>query len=263
MKIKVLMENTPYRTDAAAEHGLSLYMETGKHRLLFDMGPSDGFARNAQLLHVDLSSVDGAILSHGHYDHGGGLGCFLGLNHKAPVYMSSFAFEPHYNAAGNSIGLDAALRDNPQFVMVPDYLRIDDELELFSCNDLPRPFGTDTAGLLMACGAEKVPEDFRHEQYLLIHDGDRRILISGCSHKGVLNLVDWFHPDVLIGGFHFMKLDPAGEGRRMLRQAADQLATSPTTYYTCHCTGLEPYSFLKASMGEKLGYLASGQEIEL
>lgn len=71
MTITSLLENTAARAGIAAEHGLSLYIETATRRILFDMGQADLFARNAETLGIDLSRVDLAILSHGHYDHGG------------------------------------------------------------------------------------------------------------------------------------------------------------------------------------------------
>ena len=75
--------------------------------------------------------------------------------------------------------------------------------------------------------------------------------------------MEWFHPDILIGGFHFMKLDVKGEGRKTLAQAAAVLNTYSTAFYTCHCTGVEQYEFLKERMGDKLHYLACGQELLL
>ena len=109
MKIVTLMENTSCREDVCFEHGLSLYIETDTHKILFDAGQSAAFADNAEKLGVDLRKVDFAVLSHGHYDHSGGLGRFLEINGTASVYVSRYAFEPHYSANGY-IGLDPALQ---------------------------------------------------------------------------------------------------------------------------------------------------------
>jgi 7,8-dihydropterin-6-yl-methyl-4-(beta-D-ribofuranosyl)aminobenzene 5'-phosphate synthase len=115
----------------------------------------------------------------------------------------------------------------------------------------------------MLVEGKMVQDDFRHEQYLLIREGGRRILISGCSHKGILNIMDWFRPDVLIGGFHFMNIDPDEEGREILSQRADALLSYPAVYYTCHCTGVPQYEYLKTLMGDRLHYLSCGQALTL
>ena len=95
MRITVLVENTGHE-EFAIEHGLSLHvrMDNG-HQILFDMGQSDAFVRNAARLDIDLQEVDYAVLSHGHYDHGGGLPHFLSLNAHAPVYVHEASFRPH------------------------------------------------------------------------------------------------------------------------------------------------------------------------
>ena len=100
------------------------------------------------------------------------------------------------------------------------------------------------------------PEDFRHEQYLLVEENGQKILFSGCSHRGILDIVDWFRPDVLIGGFHFSKL-PLDD---TLRAYAEYLDSFPTRYYTCHCTGEKQYSFMRQTM-KHLHYLSCGDTI--
>ena len=73
MKIVTLLENTARRPGLAAARGLSLYVETDRRKVLFDMGPDASFLDNARALGIDLAAVDDAVLSHGHSDHGGGI----------------------------------------------------------------------------------------------------------------------------------------------------------------------------------------------
>ena len=117
----------------------------------------------------------------------------------------------------------------------------------------------DTAGLLVEEEGIRKPDDFRHEQYLLLEEQGKRILISGCSHKGILNIMDAFRPDVLVGGFHFMKM----EDETFLTRAAQQLLEYDTVYYTGHCTGQKQYDFLKNLMGDRLHYISAGTVLEI
>ena len=97
MRIYTLMEDTACAPDFVCEHGLSFYIEANGQKLLFDMGQTDLFLKNAAALGADLSAVDTAFVSHGHYDHGGGLAAFLKVNDHAPVYVHEKAFEPHFS----------------------------------------------------------------------------------------------------------------------------------------------------------------------
>ncbi len=263
MKISVLMDNTPSRDGFLFEHGLSLYLETEGRRILFDMGQSKGFQRNAEMLHINLAGVELAVLSHGHYDHGGGLETFLQINPQAPVYVSRYAFEPCYSGAERYIGLQPSLAANPRLHRTGEMQILSDALSLHACNDQPRPYRMEGEGLFALRDGQLIPDDFRHEQYLLIREGGRRIVISGCSHKGVENIVEWLKPDVLVGGFHWMKIDPQGPRRAALEAAADRLLAKPVQYYTCHCTGLAQYAALKPRMGNRLTYLAAGAQVEI
>jgi len=263
LKISTLMENTPYADGFLYEHGLSLYIETGKHRILFDTGGSAKFADNAERLGIDLSQVDIAVLSHGHYDHSGGLKKFLLLNHTAPIYVSRYAFEPHYAGADREIGVDPELERHPQIVPVNESLTLDGGLELCACNDRPRPYHMGNYGLYAFRNGALEPDTFLHEQYLTVHEDGKKIVFSGCSHKGVLNIMHWLTPDVLVGGFHFMKVDPEGPEKAVLDEAAEVLLRYDAKYYTGHCTGIPPYRYLKAIMGDRLEYLASGQVIAI
>lgn len=258
MKITALMENTSSHPRFKSEHGLSLYIEASSHRILFDMGQSEAFADNAKELGIDLADVDIAILSHGHYDHGGGLAHFLKVNQKSKVYINKNAFLPHYNGSNKYIGLDVALRSSDRIVFTDDSYIIDENISLFTCNEKPRKHSFGSFGLTEKVGDDFIEDDFRHEQYLLITENEKRILFSGCSHKGIIDITDWFKPTALIGGFHFSKI-PLGSS---LLNAAEKLERFDTEYFTCHCTGKEQFDFMKQYIS-KLHYLSCGEVITI
>ena len=258
MRITCLVENTASDAHLGAEHGLSLYIETAQHRILFDMGQTALFTENAQKLGIDLSLVDLAVLSHGHYDHGGGLPTFLRLNCHAPVYIHRNAFEPHYNGTEKYIGLDPALQSEGRLILTDDVHLLADGLTLYACNERPKIVEMGSFGLNVQRGNKFYPDDFRHEQYLEICENGKNVLISGCSHKGILNIAAWFRPDILVGGFHFSKLPLDGT----LKSYAAQLAQYPTRFYTCHCTGAEQFAFMRNEM-TRLSYLACGDRIDI
>ena len=258
MKITVLAENTSFSDSFRCEHGLSLFIETDACRILFDMGQTDLFAENAEKLGIDLTSVDFAVLSHGHYDHGGGLARFLEINNRAPVYLSRYAFEPHYNGNEKYIGLDPALSGHPRLIFTDGITEPAPGWTLFSCNDRAKTHDLGSFGLNMKQDGILLPDDFRHEQYLLTEENGRRILFSGCSHKSVMDIADWFEPDVLIGGFHFSKL-PLDD---TLTEYAQILSRHDTDYHTCHCTGTEVFAYMKQYI-KRLSYLSTGQTLEL
>ena len=262
MKITVLAENTSFSDEFNAEHGLSLFIQTDNHKILFDTGQTNLFAENAEKLDINLADVDIAVISHGHYDHSGGLNKFLKINSSAPVYLSCHAFEPHYSGTDRYIGMDTSLKNSERLIFTDDILEIDNELTLLSCNDKPYLFPTDSSGLYMKSDNDFIADSFIHEQYLMIKEKGKNILISGCSHKGILNITQWLNPDILVGGFHFMKLDVKSSDCKKLKISAEILEKTGTEFYTCHCTGTEQFEFLKKHIN-KLKYISCGQEITI
>ena len=283
MKITVLTENTISKNlspalseKLKAEHGLSLFIETENHKILFDMGQTDIFIENAKHFGINLEKADFAILSHGHYDHGGlfseteafGISAFLKINKIAPIYINENAFSENYNANKKYIGLDKNLLENPDFmqraIFVSDEKEITPNMKLFSCNKKEKLISTNTDGLTQLKDGIFFPEDFSHEHYLLIEENHKTILISGCSHKGILNIVDWFKPDILIGGFHLKSLDTKNQGDiKTLQNLGEKLASYNTVFYTCHCTGESQFDVLKSVMKEKLFYIGTGDTVIL
>ncbi|MBP1584880.1 MAG: MBL fold metallo-hydrolase [Lachnospiraceae bacterium] len=275
MKIVNLIENTEGTAGCISAHGLSFYIETEKHRILCDLGPSEDTLKNAALLGIDLKSVDTVILSHGHYDHSGGIIPFSKVNDTALIYMQKSAADDYYADDGEAaegdryryIGIDKEITKLPQLRTVDGDYVIDDELSLFVMEETGRlPFTN--VRLKRRENSGYVQDDFRHEQFLVIREKDRNVLLSGCAHNGILNIVNEYNrkygsdPDMVISGFHLMKKTDYKEHQiREITDTAEELARHDTVFYTCHCTGIPAYEIMKEVMGDKLRYVHSGDKI--
>lgn len=274
MRIVTLMENTAVSPDMVCGHGLSFYMETGNHRILFDMGPDDGFLKNAERLGVDISKVDTAILSHGHYDHGGGLAAFLEANGQALVHVQKKAFGAFFShdpdGGRRYIGLPEGLSDNPRLVLHTGDYQLDGDLTVFGGITGRECYSPANDRLYVSMGGRDIPDLFMHEQDLLIKEGDKRILVAGCAHNGIVNILKKaraYAPsgiDYVIGGMHLKNACQDEEKKRILcRSIGERLRESGARIYTCHCTGLDSYQLLRRELGEAISYLAAGEQVEL
>ena len=246
MKISVLTENTCCQPQLQAEHGLSLYMEVGQRRILFDMGQSGAFVDNALKMGIDLRQVDLAVISHGHYDHGGGLGRFLEINSRAKVYLSPYAMGRFYNKTGKYIGLDGMLAGDSRLVFVEQELALGDGCVLRSGNGLPQKFPCPEDGLHVERDGGLMEDDFCHELYLCIEEGQNRVCFTGCGHRGVENILCWTGADVLVGGLHLRNMEQVE-----LAALARRLEKRNVQIYTGHCTGELPLEYLTERLGVK------------
>lgn len=274
MIVTTLVENTTLSREYKIKHGLSLHIKTDNHNILFDLGPDDTFIQNARKLNIDISDVDIVIISHGHNDHGGGLEAFLKENIKAKIYINKDAFEPHYNFLmkyiKNYIGLDNNFKENNRIVLIDGDYIIDNNLRLFSNikGKILLPFSNKC--LLKKVGESYLEDDFKHEQNLIIKEGRKNILISGCSHCGIVNIIDAIEElmgekiNIFIGGFHlYNPVSKKSESIEFINNLGENLKIKNIDYYTCHCTGLKPFNDLRNILGMRINYLSTGKIIEI
>ena len=273
MKVVTLLENTTSRKDLKAEHGICLYIETDKHKLLIDVGPDGTFLKNAKKLGIDISKVDTVIITHGHSDHGGGIQDFLKVNHTAKIYIRDNALLPHYTKVLGmtvSVGLKVQDYTGSQIVQTGETYEIDDELLLFSRVTERELYSCANNNLYMKVNGKMQLDDFSHEQSVIIRCDGKQYLIGGCGHCGAVNIMERAVKltgkpmDVMITGLHIMKnLLIKGPGEAFNRELAARLRKYDTKFYTLHCTGKAAYEHMKSEMGEQMKYLSTGDSIEI
>jgi len=274
MKLITLVENTACG-GLASVHGLSQYIETPNHKLLVDAGPNRAFLENAEKLGVDLAAVDTVIISHGHYDHTGGLTAFFQVNKTAKVYLRAEAFDKYFSCVGDTakyIGMDEALLENrDRFVFTDDLTVIDEEITLFARPHTHDHLSEASSTLRRFDGETYAFDDFCHEQNLILTADGKTTLLCGCAHCGIVNILREAEkhlgraPDYVFGGFHlFNPTTGAPESEELIAAVANELkARENTLYYTGHCTGAASYELLRHHMGEQVSYMAGGSSFTL
>ena len=267
MKITALVEDTSLQ-GLPAEHGLSLWIEACGRKFLFDLGQGDLFARNAASLGIDLREAEFAVISHGHYDHGGGIPHFLEINGKAPVYAHRDAFSGIYGLYNDEcafIGLSQELKDDGRIIKTDGTVEISEGIILFSGGSGREFFPPDNARMFKEADGRMLSDDFSHEQSLIIRERGNNVLIAGCSHSGILNIAARAEEITgeplshIIAGMHLM----GAVEDSFIEGLAQGLLHRGCRCYTCHCTGRGPYERLRSVMGEQVSFLSTGDVIEL
>ena len=288
MKRTDLSDNRSSDSRLSTEHGLSILLQTERHKILLDTGASDLFIRNAELLDIDLSDVDYVFISHGHSDHAGGLRCFLKHNQKAQVIVSPDAMSGHFfSKRGNlhSITTQWPEIDDDRLIMIDKTSEIDEELHVIAHipqihlmpkgnqNLFVKPNEQNEAcfnSVMARKGRIKsnlyvqntnecyIHDDFRHELALYVEG----LLFTGCAHSGLENILaacPWPVHSV-VGGFHLLD---GQESEEELVTLAQRLKTRypKTQFYTSHCTGDNVFEVMKDMMDEQLHAFSLGTVI--
>lgn len=287
INIQVLIENTTISDAYEYEHGLSFFIhwEERDEKILFDFGETNAYMKNAEKLNVDLAQIDLAVLSHGHYDHGGGMKGFLELNKKADIYVNEKAFGYYYsilqtidiietwNSKENPakyIGLDQDLKEKKQIKLVADYCEIEPGVHLVGNIPGGRYFPEGNRRLLKRENGRYGFDDFVHEQNLVIEDGEHVICFAGCAHRGVINIIDAVETKLgrqvthLISGLHlYNKKANMYEPEDTVSAIGSYLKEKNINVYTGHCTGEKAYKHLKTILDGKLHYLHTGLNFKI
>jgi 7,8-dihydropterin-6-yl-methyl-4-(beta-D-ribofuranosyl)aminobenzene 5'-phosphate synthase len=266
IKIITLIENLVYSQSLVAEHGLSVYIETPNRKLLFDTGQSGLFIQNARKLGIAIEDIDAVVLSHGHYDHTGGLYLLLEVNKKAKVYAKRTLFDPKYRSDRTFIGTPKNEEQlKGRLVYVDDVTELDEGVFIMPNIPIKYPIDKHFDGLLKLKINELEPDEFDDEQYIAIVEKNRINIISACSHRGITNICEaattYFNLRIglILGGFHLKNCTT----EQYIHLTHYFRTLQPKQLGVCHCTGIEKYADLRRECEVPLFYNHSGHIIEL
>ena len=288
MKWTVLSDNRSNDSRLSTEHGLSVLLETTnereqcdariniaerggvrrsqteRHRILLDTGASDVFVRNAEVLGIDLSTVDYVFISHGHIDHAGGLRYFLEQNRQAKVIVSPDAMSgKFYSKRGNLHSITTVWPENikDRLITVEKTCEIADGLYIIAHIPQIHPMSKGNTHLFVeGANGEYVNDDFRHE-LALYTDG---FLFTGCAHSGLENILAAcpYPVNSVVGGFHLLDGQESEEELQALAKRLKEEYPS-TQFYTSHCTGDNVFEVMKGVMGDQLQSFRCGTMNEM
>jgi len=236
VKLIVLTENTASKK-FKAEHGLSFYIEHDDMAILFDTGHSDNFLKNAELLEINIKRIQNVVLSHGHWDHGNGLEYLKGKN----LICHPYAFIKRYRKSDHEyIGLNLCYKElNKKFKLINTRKPYFISENMIFLGEIPR---------LNAFEAKITPfvddhhaDDFiPDDSALAIIQNNELIIITGCSHSGICNIIEYAKKvskikkvKAVIGGFHLQEVD-----EQTLQTVAYFKKQKIKHIYPSHCTGL-------------------------
>ena len=245
------------------EHGFSAWIEAEGRRILFDTGQSDIFIQNACALGVDPQSADMVILSHGHYDHTGGIHELVKRNDSLFIYCHPDVFIPRYNRQMNGlikqIGIDRksedALKwiDNRIFYTTgPLYL----SANIGITGPIPRriPF-EDNGGSFFLDPLAKNTDPLEDDMAMWFSTAEGLVIVTGCCHSGLINTIHYIRSltgnrsvYAILGGFHLLQASS-----ERIESTCDYLkSTGVKRIIPCHCTGKAAMEIFESRFGQKV-----------
>lgn len=270
MKATFLIDNIASE-GLKGEWGLSVYIEHNGTKILLDAGTTGDFVNNADSLGINLAEVDLAVLSHAHYDHANGFVKFFERNTKAPLILREGSKENCYHKfvftkkyIGVRKGMLEEYSDRIQYAS-GDY-QIADGIFLIPHKSPNLQRIGRKAGMYIIKDGKLVPDDFSHEQSLVVSTAKGLVIFNSCSHGGADNIINEIAATfpgekiyALVGGFHLFLSSDA-----YVRKLADRIkATGIEKILTGHCTGDKAYDILKVNLGDAAEQIRTGLIFEV
>ncbi len=270
MKITIIADNYVDKSSFLAEHGFSCFIETADFDILFDTGQGDAFINNFKLLNI--KHADFLVLSHGHYDHTGGLSRHLYdcAAVTTDIYASRYIFDNHMRLDGDStydfIGFGRNRNEISEAFKLhlnSGFTQIEENVFLSGTIEREVVFDADSR-LYVEIDGGRQKDMFRDEQYMIIREEDGIHLITGCTHCGAENLLrhakKLFPDDKIVsltGGLHLYRSTPEETESVINFLEKEDIKIIATG----HCTGIDAIFQMKARLGDRVIFTKAGMEI--
>ena len=276
LKITVLCENSvgvPFR--AIGEHGFACFVETDYGTYLFDTGQGLGIINNASVLQKDLTAIEAIIISHGHYDHTGGLADVLHLTGPWPVYAHPDIFNPRFwekDGVRKYIGMPFS---RPYLEGIGARFQLSRQMveigkNVYATGEIPRrnafEQGDPNMVAITAAGENQQPDPLLDDLSLVLDTDKGLVIIFGCAHAGMINILDYVIQQLqkdriyaVIGGTHL-----GFSGEQQFQETLDVIERYHIEHIgVSHCTGLAKSATLHAALGERFFFGCVGAALEV
>lgn len=275
LDITTLSENTAGRPGLLAEWGLSVLVETDTQTILFDSGQSISASHNAEALGIDLTKIDSIVLSHGHFDHTGGLESVLSQRGKAidifahpDVWAAKCSYrqgqEPRYIGIPQS--RDELEGYGARFNLTREPVRITDSITTTGEIPMVTDFESVDSYMYVKEGDELKPDELLDDKALIINTEQGLVIILGCAHRGMINTL--YHARELtgikeihtvIGGCHLM----GATEQQIMTTILSIKEIGVSRLGVSHCTGLPAAAIMARELGDNFFYNNTGTRIRL
>ncbi|MEA3547658.1 MAG: MBL fold metallo-hydrolase [Thermodesulfobacteriota bacterium] len=267
-RFSFLIENESCRPKIGSEHGLAVLVEKEGHRILFDTGQSDLLLANAREMSIDLSSIDRIVLSHGHYDHGGGLEALSHIVEPEIIVAHQAALESRYSVVPGSLARQIGITMPENFF---DRLQIISKMTelvpgLFFLGVIPRQTSfEDTGGSFFLDPQGKKPDLLPDDSGLLVLTDSGPVLLVGCAHSGIVNMLQYVAQmlsinefTAVLGGMHLLNAKT-----ERLQKTVDAFRSFQVKQIgPVHCTGERGVCALTSAFQDRIVSCPAGTVLE-
>jgi 7,8-dihydropterin-6-yl-methyl-4-(beta-D-ribofuranosyl)aminobenzene 5'-phosphate synthase len=258
LTVTILVDNRSHNSSLLSEHGLALWIEMDDHKILFDTGRSDMVLYNAGLLGIDLSTAESLVISHGHYDHSGGIADIIKINPSINIYCHPGIFLSRYSRQPDGAMKSIGISDN-----VSDSLhRIESSIKWVSkplvkfggdfgiTGSIPRRTDFEnTGGDFFLDQQGDIPDPIEDDMSIWFRTAKGLVIITGCCHSGIINTINRIFEisgernlHAVIGGFHLK--NASSQSLECTFNALQSI--SSCKFIACHCTGENSVRYLQS-----------------